>query len=256
MTRIGVAATAPFGADVLERLARTHDVAWVLTRPDRPAGRGRKTTAPAAKVAAEQLGLEVRQPEKPQADDIAGVDTIVLVAYGGRAFYREQRISRGRTFGLLKFRTLRREVLGRTGGHARPLEADPANLTWLGRRILKPWYLDEVPQLWNVLRGDFSLVGPRPWPPELVEHQRAEGLTYRDEVPAGLTGLAQRAVPGRVEQILRTAQVGGLRIGHGHPVRAGPAFVEEKALHRTHDRGHVARQPRHGRRMPPELGHH
>lgn len=115
----------------------------------------------------------------------------VFVAYGGRAFYREQRISRGRTFGLLKFRTLRREVLGRTGGHARPLEADPANLTWLGRRILKPWYLDEVPQLWNVLRGDFSLVGPRPWPPELVEHQRAEGLTYRDEVPAGLTGLAQ-----------------------------------------------------------------
>jgi lipopolysaccharide/colanic/teichoic acid biosynthesis glycosyltransferase len=42
-----------------------------------------------------------------------------------------------------------------------------------------------------VLRGDLSLVGPRPWPPQLVEQQRAEGLTYRDEVPAGLTGLAQ-----------------------------------------------------------------
>jgi methionyl-tRNA formyltransferase len=82
LTRLGVAATAPFGADVLERLARDHDVAWVLTRPDRPAGRGRKSTAPAAKVAAERLGLEVRQPEKPTEDDIAGVDTIVLVAYG------------------------------------------------------------------------------------------------------------------------------------------------------------------------------
>jgi lipopolysaccharide/colanic/teichoic acid biosynthesis glycosyltransferase len=116
---------------------------------------------------------------------------LVFVAYGGRAFYREQRISRGRTFGLLKFRTLRREPLARAGGHARPLEADPANLTWLGRRILKPWYLDELPQLWNVLRGDLSLVGPRPWPPQLVEQQRAEGLTYRDEVAAGLTGLAQ-----------------------------------------------------------------
>jgi methionyl-tRNA formyltransferase len=82
LTRLGVAATAPFGADVLERLARDHELEWVLTRPDRPAGRGRKTTPPAAKVAAEQLGLEMRQPEKPTPDDIAGVDTIVLVAYG------------------------------------------------------------------------------------------------------------------------------------------------------------------------------
>jgi methionyl-tRNA formyltransferase len=80
--RIGVAATAPFGADVLERLAPQHDVAWVLTRPDRPAGRGRKPRAPAAKVTAETLGLDVRQPERPTVDDVAGVDTIVLVAYG------------------------------------------------------------------------------------------------------------------------------------------------------------------------------
>lgn len=116
---------------------------------------------------------------------------LVSIGYRGRPFYREPRISSGKTFGLMKFRTLRADVLARADGHARPLEADPANLTWLGRHVLKPWYLDEVPQLWNVLRGDFSLVGPRPWPPRLVERQRAEGLTYRDEVPAGLTGLAQ-----------------------------------------------------------------
>src|SRR5689334_23146832 len=116
---------------------------------------------------------------------------VVFVAYRGRPFYREPRISHGRTFGLLKFRTLRTDVLARAAGHARLLEADPANLTWLGRHLLKPWYLDELPQLWNVLRGDMSLVGPRPWPPHLVEEQRAEGATYRDEVPAGLTGLAQ-----------------------------------------------------------------
>jgi len=116
---------------------------------------------------------------------------LVVVAYGGRPFYREPRISAGRTFGLLKFRTLRRDVLARAGGHARLLEADPANLTRLGRRVLKPWYLDELPQLWNVVRGEMSLVGPRPWPPQLVAEQRAEGVTYRDEVPAGLTGLAQ-----------------------------------------------------------------
>ncbi|MFL5950111.1 MAG: sugar transferase [Gaiellaceae bacterium] len=126
---------------------------------------------------------------------------LVLVAFAfdvalvprdrGRLLYREQRISRGRTFALLKFRTLRSDVLARAAGHARPLEADSTNLTWLGRRVLKPWYLDELPQLWNVLRGDISLVGPRPWPPELVARQRAEGLTYRHDVPAGLTGLAQ-----------------------------------------------------------------
>ena len=118
-------------------------------------------------------------------------DTALHARDRGGLLYREPRVSRGRTFGLLKFRTLRTDVLARAGGHARLLEAEPANLTWLGRRILKPWYLDELPQLWNVLRGDISLVGPRPWPPQLVEQQRAEGLTYRDEVPAGLTGLAQ-----------------------------------------------------------------
>ncbi len=70
-------------------------------------------------------------------------------------------------------------------------EADEANLTWAGRRLLKPWYLDELPQLWNVLRGDMSLVGPRPWPPSMVANQVAKGLTYRNEFVAGWTGPAQ-----------------------------------------------------------------
>ena len=118
-------------------------------------------------------------------------DTLVRPRDRGSLLYREPRISHGRTFGLLKFRTLRADVLARAAGHARLQEADTANLTWVGRRVLKPWYVDELPQLWNVIRGDISLVGPRPWPPELVERQRAEGLTYRDEVSAGLTGLAQ-----------------------------------------------------------------
>jgi lipopolysaccharide/colanic/teichoic acid biosynthesis glycosyltransferase len=112
----------------------------------------------------------------------------------GAWLYRERRISRGREFDLLKFRTLRRDVLeGAAGGeaHARLLEADPANLTWAGRRVLKPWYLDELPQLLNVLRGDLSLVGPRPWPPSMVARQVADGLTYRNEVVAGWTGPAQ-----------------------------------------------------------------
>jgi lipopolysaccharide/colanic/teichoic acid biosynthesis glycosyltransferase len=112
----------------------------------------------------------------------------------GGFLYREPRISQGRTFGLLKFLTLRRaalEQMRREGGHARLSEADSNNLTWAGRRLLKPWYLDELPQLLNVLRGDLSLVGPRPWPPDMVRRQVAEGRDYRNRVPAGLTGPAQ-----------------------------------------------------------------
>jgi lipopolysaccharide/colanic/teichoic acid biosynthesis glycosyltransferase len=111
----------------------------------------------------------------------------------GPFLYRERRISRGRPFDLLKFRTLRSEVLAVAAGHVRLHEADPANLTWAGRRILKPWYLDELPQLLNVLRGDISLVGPRPWPPALVAAQLARGVDYRLCVPAGWTGPAQIA---------------------------------------------------------------
>jgi lipopolysaccharide/colanic/teichoic acid biosynthesis glycosyltransferase len=109
----------------------------------------------------------------------------------GRFLYREPRVSRGDTFELLKLRTLRANVLADAHGHVRLLELDPGNLTRAGRWVLKPWYLDELPQLLNVLRGDISLVGPRPWPPALVERQVAEGYDYRNRVRAGLTGPAQ-----------------------------------------------------------------
>ena len=65
MARIAVAATAPFGADVLERLAAHHEIAALLTRPDAPRGRGRRLAPPPAKVVAERLGVPVLQPERP-----------------------------------------------------------------------------------------------------------------------------------------------------------------------------------------------
>jgi lipopolysaccharide/colanic/teichoic acid biosynthesis glycosyltransferase len=123
-----------------------------------------------------------------------GVDALIVPRDRGGSLYRERRVSRGREFDLLKFRTLRVEAiatLAGSGAHARMLEADAGNLTWAGRRILKPWYLDELPQLVNVLRGDMSLVGPRPWPPEMVERQVERGVDYRLRVPAGWTGPAQ-----------------------------------------------------------------
>jgi methionyl-tRNA formyltransferase len=78
--RIGVAATAPLGADVLERLARTNEIAFLLTRPDAPRGRGRKLAAPPAKDAAERLGIRVHQPERPELPE--HVERVVVCAYG------------------------------------------------------------------------------------------------------------------------------------------------------------------------------
>ena len=123
-----------------------------------------------------------------------GLDGLLRRRDRGPSLYRERRVSRGREFDLLKFRTLRREVVESIDvatSHARLHEADESNLTWAGRRLLKPRYLDELPQIWNVLRGDMSLVGPRPWPPAMVATQVEKGFTYRNEFVAGWTGPAQ-----------------------------------------------------------------
>ncbi len=80
--RLGVAATAPLGADVLGRLAASHDVRFLLTRPDRPRGRGLMTAPPPAKEAALRLGIPVLQPERLDARVELDADTVVTAAYG------------------------------------------------------------------------------------------------------------------------------------------------------------------------------
>jgi lipopolysaccharide/colanic/teichoic acid biosynthesis glycosyltransferase len=125
---------------------------------------------------------------------VLALDMLLVPADRGRWFYRERRISRGREFDVLKFRVLREDVLARMarkqGAYARKYEADHDNLTRAGR-VIKRIYADELPQLFNVLRGDISLVGPRPWPVSMVEEQVAKGLDYRLHVIAGWTGPAQ-----------------------------------------------------------------
>ena len=79
--RIALAATAAFGADVLERLASSHEVAYLLTRPDAPRGRGRKLAPTPTKEVAERLGIPVHQPEKPALPD-EPVDVVFICAYG------------------------------------------------------------------------------------------------------------------------------------------------------------------------------
>jgi methionyl-tRNA formyltransferase len=82
MATIAVAATAPFGADILERLAAEHEIALLLTRPDKPRGRGRKLAPTPAKETAERLGIPVAQPAKLDENVELPTDTIVVAAYG------------------------------------------------------------------------------------------------------------------------------------------------------------------------------
>jgi methionyl-tRNA formyltransferase len=82
MARIAVAATAPFGADVLLGLAQQHEIVSVLTRPDAPSGRGRGSTAPPAKTAATQLGLPVLQPETLEPELALDAPIVIICAYG------------------------------------------------------------------------------------------------------------------------------------------------------------------------------
>jgi len=77
-----VAATAPFGADVLERLARSHEVELLLTRPDKPRGRGRTVQPTPAKEVAVRLGIPVAQPARLDEDVDVPTDTVVVAAYG------------------------------------------------------------------------------------------------------------------------------------------------------------------------------
>ncbi len=78
--RLAVAATAPIGADLLERLAARHELAYLLTRPDAAQGRGRKVAPPPAKEAARRLGIAVHQPERPELPE--PVDAVIVCAYG------------------------------------------------------------------------------------------------------------------------------------------------------------------------------
>lgn len=110
----------------------------------------------------------------------------------GPVFFVEQRVSRGKIIGLLKFRTLTRSALADVGEgptHIAVLEKQ-GRVTRSGRMI-RQWYLDELPQLINIVKGDMFLIGTRPWPLELYEAEMAQGVTRKRDMPAGLVGPVQ-----------------------------------------------------------------
>lgn len=119
----------------------------------------------------------------------------VLVTGGLPLFYRGRRVGRGgRVFTMLKFRTLRRGAETRLGRYLGQelVERTQTEYTPIGR-WLRATQLDEIPQFWNVLRGDMSIVGPRPIRPIFFEQLAAELPAYwqRLVVRPGLTGFAQ-----------------------------------------------------------------
>jgi lipopolysaccharide/colanic/teichoic acid biosynthesis glycosyltransferase len=109
---------------------------------------------------------------------------------GGAPLYVQQRIGRqGRRFKIIKLRTMRANAEAECGPVLATLD-DP-RLTRLGR-LLRRFRIDELPQLWNVLRGDMSLVGPRPERPEFMdEFRRLPGYELRHVLRPGITGIAQ-----------------------------------------------------------------
>jgi lipopolysaccharide/colanic/teichoic acid biosynthesis glycosyltransferase len=120
---------------------------------------------------------------------------VVLSTSGRPILYRGERVGRGgHFFEMLKFRTMRagaEERIGQYLGEELVRAAD-AELTAVGR-WLKASQLDEIPQLWNVLRGDMSFVGPRPIRPRFFAELAHELPAYwqRLVVRPGLTGFAQ-----------------------------------------------------------------
>jgi exopolysaccharide biosynthesis polyprenyl glycosylphosphotransferase len=107
----------------------------------------------------------------------------------GPVFFRQVRIGvGGRPFEILKFRTMRVNEDSATQWSVQ----EDDRVTRVGR-FLRPTHLDELPQLFNVLRGEMSLVGPRPERPHFVEQfgEEIDGYHFRHRVPVGMTGWAQ-----------------------------------------------------------------
>jgi exopolysaccharide biosynthesis polyprenyl glycosylphosphotransferase len=119
------------------------------------------------------------------------IAVLIKLTMPGPVFFRQERIGRYRKpFVIYKFRSMIPDAEASTG----PVVAKPGDsrVTWLGR-FLRRSSLDELPQLYNVLRGDMSLVGPRPQPTFFDEQYSGEVPRYleRQQARPGLTGWAE-----------------------------------------------------------------
>ncbi len=183
---IDVDATMPWAFDDRDASAPLPSVA-VRIDPA-PHGRlaaGHRAAKRLMDVFGASIGLAVCAPL------FAVVAFLILITSGRPIFYTQERVGRGgRRFRILKFRSMRADAEGETG----PVWATErdARCTPLGD-WLRRFNIDELPQLVNVLRGEMSLIGPRPERPVFVARfrERLTGYDSRHSVPAGMTGWAQ-----------------------------------------------------------------
>ncbi len=131
----------------------------------------------------------------PAIPILLGAMALVRLSSRGPAIYTQTRVGRGgRVFTLYKIRTMYHDCEKDTG----PTWSRPGDtrITPVGR-VLRKLHLDELPQLFNVLKGEMSLVGPRPERPEIVQRLREQVVGYdrRHAVTPGITGFAQIHLP-------------------------------------------------------------
>lgn len=121
---------------------------------------------------------------------------LLWLVQGGNPLFLQTRVGRGgRKFRIIKFRTM-----NNTRDSAGQLLPDAQRITRIGA-LLRRSSLDELPELLNVIRGDMSLIGPRPWIPEQMAHFSPSSQERRMRVRPGISGLAQ--VMGRNELTFR-----------------------------------------------------
>jgi len=126
---------------------------------------------------------------------LALVAVAIKCSSRGPVLYRQRRIGRGgQPFWLYKFRTMRHG--GR--GSLITVEGDQ-RITGLGR-VLRRWKVDELPQLWNVLRGELSVVGPRPEVEQFLGYYTPEQRRLLEHTP-GLASLSQLVYPHEAEML-------------------------------------------------------
>ena len=147
------------------------------------------------------IGLIVSAPLWPLIAAAIRIDS------RGPVFYGQPRVGeRGRTFMVLKFRSMIADAERHVG--PKQADADDPRITRVGR-VLRATAMDELPQLWNIFRGDMSFLGPRALRPEEIDGDAAgapvplraiPGFDERSTVPPGLTGIAQIYAPRDVSR--------------------------------------------------------